>query len=389
MTARRVAVVAVAVVALAALLAAGGSRVMRAPVPLPPTVAVAAALGGSSDGFTRALAPRPFVFPDDHGPHPGFRTEWWYYTGNLQTAEGRHFGFQLTFFRIAMAAAVESRASAWASRYVYMSHFAVTDTAGRRFSAASRLGRDALGLVGAEARPFKVWVENWSAEGVDGEATRVRLRAVEGDVAIDLTLASAKPVVVQGEHGLDQKGEEPGNASYYYSLTRMTATGRVTIGGTAVEVSGLAWMDREWSTSSLGPDLVGWDWTAIQLDDGRELMFYRLRRADGSSSRFSKGSLVEADGSTRRLTVDDLTVEVRETWASPRDGTRYPSRWRLAVPSAGLDLDVVPRLADQELDLTVRYWEGAVVVDGHARDRPVRGVGYVELVGYADPNRRR
>jgi predicted secreted hydrolase len=134
---------------------------------------------------------------------------------------------------------------------------------------------------------------------------------------------------------------------------------------------------------------VGWDWTAIQLDDGRELMFYRLRRADGSSSRFSKGSLVEADGSTRRLTVDDLTVEVRETWASPRDGTRYPSRWRLAVPSAGLDLDVVPRLADQELDLTVRYWEGAVVVDGHARDRPVRGVGYVELVGYADPNRRR
>jgi predicted secreted hydrolase len=384
MTARRI-VTALVLVALAALIGVAAWRLMRAPAAQAPTLAVAEALGGSTDGFTRALAPRPFVFPDDHGPHAGFRTEWWYYTGNLESADGRHFGFQLTFFRTALAPAMERRASAWASRDVYMAHFAVTDTAGRRFSAASRLSRAALALAGAEADPFKVWVEDWSAEGVTGDAARVRLRAAEGDVAIDLTLASAKPVVLQGERGLDRKGEEPGNASYYYSLTRMPATGRVTVRGTAVEVSGLGWMDREWSTSSLGPDLVGWDWMAIQLDDGRDLMLYRLRRADGTAARFSGGSLVDADGTTRRLRSGEFTVDVRDTWPSPRDGTRYPSRWRLTVPAEELDLDVVPRLADQELNLAVRYWEGAVRLEGLARGRPVRGVGYVELVGYTRP----
>jgi predicted secreted hydrolase len=163
----------------------------------------------------------------------------------------------------------------------------------------------------------------------------------------------------------------------------MPAAGRVTVREAVFEVSGLAWMDREWSTSSLGAGLVGWDWMAIQLDDGRDLMLYRLRRADGSADRFSGGSLVEVDGSSRRLRLDDFTIDVSETWTSPRDGTRYPSRWRIAVPSEALDLDVVPRLADQELVLAVRYWEGAVRVEGHARGRPLAGVGYVELVGYA------
>jgi predicted secreted hydrolase len=383
MTGRATAGVALVIVALAAVLALGAYRLTRSPAPASPTVAVAEVLAGPADGFARALAPRPFVFPADHGPHPDFRTEWWYYTGNLQTAGGRHFGFQLTFFRIAVAPTMAPRDSAWASREAYMAHFALTDSAGQRFDAASRLSRAALGLAGARATPFRVWVEDWSAEGVGGEAVPVRLRAAQDDVAIDLTLASAKPIVLQGERGLDRKGEEPGNASYYYSLTRMPATGRVTLGGAAFAVTGLAWMDREWSTSSLGADLVGWDWMALQLDDGRDLMVYQLRRRDGTADRFSGGSLVDVDGASRRLGPGDFRIDVRETWPSPRDGTRYPSRWRLLVPAHGLDLEIAPRLADQELNLTVRYWEGAVQVRGRAHGTPLGGVGYVELVGYA------
>jgi predicted secreted hydrolase len=358
-------------------------RLIAPRTPVPATMAVGDALGGPTEGYERALAPRPFVFPADLGPHSEFRTEWWYYTGNLETADGRHFGFQLTFFRIALAPTMALRTSAWASREAYMAHFALTDTAGGRFSAASRLSRAALGLSGGQAQPFTVWVEDWSAEGVGGDAVPVRLRAAEGEIAIDLTLTAATPVVLHGERGLDRKGEEPGNASYYYSLTRMPARGRVTIRGAAFDVNGLAWMDREWSTSSLGAGLVGWDWMAIQLADGRDLMLYQLRRADGSADRFSSGSLVHFDGTSRRLGLEDFRIEVLETWSSPRDGTRYPSRWRVTVPTESLDLDIVPRLPDQELALAVRYWEGAVRVTGHARGQPIAGAGYVELVGYA------
>lgn len=385
----RAVTIAIVIFGVAVLLALGAWHLARAPAPSPPlTVAVEGELGeGSTQGFARALAPRPFVFPADHGPHPEFRTEWWYYTGNLRTATGRHFGFQLTFFRIAMAPAMAPRASAWGSRELYMAHFALTDTAARRFRSAGRLRRAALGLAGAQAQPFRVWVEDWLASGVAGDVVPVRLRAVEDDVGIDVTLDSVKPVVLQGERGLDRKGPEPGNASYYYSLTRMTAQGRINVGGTSFDVTGLAWMDREWSTSSLGAGLVGWDWFALQLDDGRDLMLYQLRRADGSPDRFSGGSLVAADGSSRPLGVDDFRIEALETWTSPRGATRYPSRWRVSLPRERLELEVTPRLPDQELAFVVRYWEGAVRVVGRADGHPLGGVGYVELVGYAHDTR--
>ncbi len=376
--------ITLAIVAVVLLLAVAARRLAHPPLPPSSTVAVREALAGeSTEGFARALSPRPFVFPADHGPHREFRTEWWYYTGNLRDATGRHFGFQLTFFRIALAPTMPSRASAWASREAYLAHFALTDTAGRRFTAASRSSRQALGLAGAEAEPFRVWVEDWSAEGVAGEATPVRLRAADGDVAIDLRLESAKPVVLQGDRGLDRKGPEPGNASYYYSLTRMATRGRIAVAGTSVDVTGLAWMDREWSTSALGADLVGWDWMALQLDDGQELMLYQLRHADGRADRFSAGGLIAADGSRRPLAAGDFRIEVLDTWSSPRDGTRYPSRWRVTVPREALEVEITPTLGDQELTLPVRYWEGAVRVRGRIGGRPAGGVGYVELVGYA------
>ena len=353
------------------------------------TLAVSAALGpGDLAGFARALGPRPFSFPDDHGPHPEFRTEWWYYTGNLETAAGRHVGFQLTFFRTALAppeaGGAAARASAWATSQLYLAHFAVTDTAGGRFAAASRLSREALGLAGAGARPFHVWVEDWSAEGGTADGFPVRLRAADGDVAIDLVLERGKPLVLQGDRGWSAKGEEPGNASYYYSFTRMPARGTVRLGAASLEVSGLAWMDREWSTSALGRDLAGWDWLALQLDDGRDLMVYQLRRRDGSPDSHSAGTIIAADGGTQRLVREDVALEVLDHWTSPASRVRYPARWRLTIPRADLSLQITPRLAGQELIVGTRYWEGAVRVEGKAGAQPISGRGYVELVGYGE-----
>jgi predicted secreted hydrolase len=349
--------------------------------PIRATVAVREALAEDRAGFARALAPRPLSFPADHGPHPDFRTEWWYYTGNLRTPTGRHVGFQLTFFRVALAPAEAPRASAWATRQLYVAHFAVTDTAGGRFHAASRASRAALGLAGAQAAPFRVWVESWSVQDEDGAT---RLRAQEGDVAIDLAVSPAKPVVLQGDRGLSQKGPEPGNASLYYSFTRMPANGTVRLGAETLEVAGEAWMDREWSTSALGAGVAGWDWFAVQLDDGRELMVYLLRRRDGTPDPLSAGTLVAADGTARRLEAADARIETLGHWTSPHSGVRYPARWRLSVPSAELRLEIEPRLADQELRVGTRYWEGAVTVTGSSGGRAIGGQGYVELVGYGE-----
>ena len=365
--------VTLAVVAAAAAFALWPSSPRH---PIQATVAVREALAEDRAGFARAPAPRPLVFPEDHGPHPDFRTEWWYYTGNLKTAAGRHVGFQLTFFRVALSPNEELRESAWAMRQLYVAHFAVTDTAGGRFHAASRSSRAALGLAGAQAAPFRVWVESWSAEGERGAT---RLRAQEGDVAIDLSVSPSKPVVLQGDRGLSRKGPEPGNASLYYSFTRMPARGTVRLGGETLEVSGEAWMDREWSTSALSAGVEGWDWFAVQFDDGRELMFYLLRRRDGTVDPFSAGTLVAADGTARRLEAADVRIETLAHWTSPRSGVRYPARWRLSVPSAELRLEIEPRLADQELRVGPRYWEGAVGVAGSRA-----GQGYVELVGYGE-----
>lgn len=356
------------------------------------TLAVREALGESGAGFARALAPRPLSFPVDHGPHPDFRTEWWYYTGNLHTPAGRHFGFELTFFRVGLAppaianssASTGARTSAWATRQLFVAHFAVTDTAGRRFYATSRASREALGLAGAQARPFRVWVEDWSVAGEPPSALPMRLRAAHGEVALDLTLSTAKPVVLQGDRGLSRKGVEPGNASYYYSFTRMPARGVVRVGGESFGVEGLAWMDREWGTSALGPGLVGWDWFALQLGDGRDLMFYLLRGRDGGPGAFSGGSLVAADGTVRRLGAGDVAIETLAHWTSPRSGARYPARWRLTLASENLKLELDPRLPDQELVVGTRYWEGAVAVAGSAADRRIAGQGYVELVGYGE-----
>ncbi len=339
-------------------------------------------------GFARADRPRVFEFPADHGPHPEFRHEWWYYTGNLRARDGRAFGFQLTFFRNALRPGASSVESDWATNQAFMAHFALTDVVAGRFFAFERFDRGAVGLAGARAEPFQVHVSDWVVESVwDHEAGRpvppVRLRAAQDGVVLDLVLESAKPPVLQGDEGLSQKGPEPGNASYYYSLTRLAARGAVAVQDEPVEVEGWAWLDREWGTSALGPELEGWDWFSIQLDDLTELMVYRLRRHDGETDPLSRGSFVHADGTTVGLGADDLVLVATGRWRSPRGGT-YPSAWLLQVPRLDLELRVQPVLADQEVDLSFRYWEGAVTVTGRRGAEPVAGHGYVELTGYAE-----
>ena len=343
--------------------------------------------GGSPEGFLRATGPRTFIFPADHGSHPGYRTEWWYFTGNLSAADGRHYGYQLTFFRVALVPEPVPRKSRWGAHEVYMAHFALTDVAGKRFYHAERLSRGALGMAGSGGDPLKVWLEDWLAEAEAPDPLALRLHARDGTVAIDLAIRAVKPPVLNGDRGLSRKGAEPGNASYYYSLPRLATSGTIRIGQETTSVTGLTWMDREWGTSALGKELVGWDWFALHLDDGRDFMVYLLRKQDGTANPLDSATLVARDGTARHLSGKQVQVQVTGSWQSPVSRVRYPSRWRVQVPGEHLDLEIVPRLAGQELLGTVRYWEGAVQVEGRGGGSP-GGTGYVELTGYEAPGAR-
>ena len=348
---------------------------------------IAAASGAT--GFARVEGPRLLVFPADHGPHNDFQTEWWYYTGNVQTSDGRHFGYQLTFFRRALVPPAERRprSSDWATDQVYMAHFALTDVAGKRFQTFERFERGAAGLAGAQASPFDVWLDDWSVEQV--EPNTYRLRASQGDLALDLQLQDRKGPVFQGDQGYSQKGPDPGNASYYYSLTWPETSGTVRVGEAVYQVNGSSWMDHEWSTSYLTGNQIGWDWFALQLGDapsgegGSELMMFQIRKADGSVDPFASGTLVAPDGTTRRLSHDDFQIAVGATWRSPRSGATYPAAWTIKIPSADFSLDIKPYLADQELNLSFTYWEGAVQISGEHGSHAVSGNGYIEMTGYA------
>ena len=325
--------------------------------------------------FEKATVPRPFLFPEDAGPHPRFRSEWWYYTGNLETADRRQFGYQLTIFRQALTGtAVQSR-SKWRTNQLYMGHFAVTDVRNDRFHSSSRMARGAVGLAGAHAIPYRVWLEDWE---ISGSYRLPRIRAKEDTVAIDLALESKKAEVFQGEQGLSVKSAGVGNASYYYSQTRLETTGTVAIDGRTFPVSGLSWLDHEWSTSSLGKGEIGWDWFSLQLDDGREMMLYGIRKKDGTYSSFSSGSLILADGEKVPLTRKEFRIAVLDFWTSPQTRIRYPSRWKIAIAKADLEMEITPLVANQEHRHNFVYWEGAV----SARGRNAAGKGYAELVGY-------
>lgn len=353
--------------------------------PISASLDVAEAMGGDTTGYHRATTVRPFSFPVDFGEHPEYKTEWWYFTGNLETSNQRHFGYELTIFRFALSPSKEgdlSRASEWAANQLYMGHFALADIHTETFHRFERFSRGAAKLAGARASPPHVWLEDWSMESSSDSLFPLRIRAQQDEVAIDFTLEQAKPMVLQGEQGLDKKGPEPGNASYYYSFTRLPTTGSITLGDESFAVEGLSWKDHEWSTSALGEDQVGWDWFALQLSNGMEIMYYQLRQRDGTPSAFTGGTVVLEDGGTLPLKQEDVVLDVLDTWESPHSQAVYPARWRFQIPSRDLDLEIVPYMADQELDAIVRYWEGAVYFNGTLGDEAISGSGYVELTGY-------
>jgi len=343
-----------------------------------PAVRVDQAMGAQPDpGFERAVEPREFEFPRDHGAHPGFATEWWYLTGNLHSENGRRFGYQLTLFRIGLRPGEAAQDSDWRSNQIYMGHFAISDIAGGRHYSAERFARAAAGLAGARAAPFEVWLGPWSMRA-DSGLFPLSVEARQGDMAVSLQLQSGdKPLLLQGDRGLSRKSATPGNASYYYSFTRLPTHGELRVGGSAYRVQGDSWMDREWSSSALDSDQAGWDWFALQLEDGRELMFYRLRDRQGGMHAYSRGNLVDNDGSAHSLMPGQVKLTPLRYWQAG-DGTRYPVEWRLQVTDYRLDLEVRALLDDQLMDHSVQYWEGAVDVSGSHR-----GQGYMELSGYA------
>lgn len=339
----------------------------------------------AAGNFARADGPRAFDFPADYGPHEDFQTEWWYYTGSLADEQGRRFGYQLTFFRRALAAPDElpARESEWAAGQVYLAHFTLSDIQNNRFQYWEETSRGAAGLAGAQADPlFSVWLYDWRVLQT-GERTFSLSAAKEGMV-LELDLEDAKGPVLHGQQGYSQKGEGQGNASYYISQTRLVTRGRLQMDGEVYQVSGTSWMDHEFSTSALSGQQVGWDWFSIQLDDGREVLVYTIRNADGSLDPHSYGSLILEDGSLLPLTSRDFSIEPTGEWTSPHSGAVYPSGWRVNIHGQEIELQITPLIQDQELVVSYTYWEGAVEIQGTWRGRPVTGRGYTELTGYAE-----
>ena len=342
--------------------------------------------------FAQAVAAAPewkqaapgykFSFPRDHASHPDYKIEWWYYTGNLKAADGRRFGYQVTFFRVGIDH-TPANPSRWAIRDLFKTHLAVSDAAGQRYRFSEKLSRGGPGLAGARTDHYYVWNDAWTASLTGG---RHVLKAPGHDAGIDLLLDEGKPPIVHGLNGISQKGAQAGNASHYYSLTRMPTSGTLTIDGERVTVSGESWMDHEFGTSFLEPEQRGWDWLSIQLSDARELMLYQLRRADGTRDPRSSGTIVDRDGRSTHLANDDFTLTPGRRQFTSKNGTAYPIQWTVSIPSQRIELTVTTPLDDQELSLVrstgIAYWEGIIDVAGKTGGGPVTGSGYLEMTGY-------
>lgn len=344
--------------------------------------AIAVSYAGGDSPFEQAVPGRSFDFPADHGKHPQFQTEWWYFTGNLASDSERQWGFQLTFFRrrLGTGAAAEST---WTVQDLYPAHFALTDVKNGRFFHTDIISREGPGLAHAAEDRLDVKVKDWSAQQ---QGDRIRIVARKDGFALDLTLETKKPIVLHGDRGYSRKGDNETQASYYYSLTRLQANGTIEFDATPYSVTGLAWMDHEFGSSLLSEGQAGWDWFSLQLDDGAELMAFHLRRRDGDFEQ-PFGSLVHPDGIVVPLSGSDVIIRPVATWTSPRSKAVYPAGWTVEIPRERIFLRVSPVVADQEINAEkstgITYWEGAVAVEGSKDGKSVTGRGYVELTGYA------
>jgi predicted secreted hydrolase len=369
-----------------ACLACAAAAPAAPPASSSPAAPPAPAVLTDRDGFRLAVASYEFVFPFDHAAHPTFRTEWWYYTGHLE-AGTRSFGYELTFFRVGVPATDPADSgSAWRAHQLLFRHVALTDEQGNHFLFDDRGERDALDLAGADSTRYLVWVGDDYA-GLEPDRRTHRLVAKPEAFTLDLHLTPEKPPVVHGENGVSRKAEGQGNASHYYSFTRLRTRGRLRLGRDTLAVDGLSWMDHEFASNHLGDTHAGWDWFSVQLADGRDLMLYRLRLKDGGLEPFSSGTLVDSSGGARHIRYDEFDTGPTGEWVSPHTGAHYPSGWIVRLPGLGLELHLTPSVLDQELVARsmggLAYWEGSVRVTGTSKGRPVTGQGYVELTGYA------
>jgi predicted secreted hydrolase len=357
---------------------------------LPIFIALPATTAETGD-YLAVTGPCDLEFPRDHGAHPGYRTEWWYYTGNLRSENGNQYGFQLTFFRSQISPPGAERkwprpASAWRTSQVYLAHAAVTDIAGKQHLDAEDVARAALEMAGVNqsAEQTKIYLKNWSAR-IDADVHVLKVDAA--DFSYALNFKPAKPAVLHGDRGYSLKGTTPERASCYYSFTRLEGQGRISIAGNTVAVSGSAWMDHEFSTALLEPGITGWDWFSLQLSDSTEIMVFLLRTETGGLHPASSGTYINADGITYSIANAEISVEVLDTWRSKQSAARYPAGWRMQIAPLSIDVKITSNLHDQEMRTTgstgVTYWEGSVSIEGTKDKLPVEGDGYVELTGYA------
>ena len=336
--------------------------------------------------WKQAVGPWKWSFPRDHGSHPDFRTEWWYFTGNLSDPLARRFGYQLTFFRQGVVFKAKDSTNPWSVRDLFPAHFALTDGSGGRFAYAERLCRGGPGLAGAAQNHMDVWLLNWSARMKEDT---IQIEAKDRAMELSLELTPRKPMVFHGRNGLSKKGPEEGQASYYFSYTDLGTTGWIKTPTlpSPLLVKGRSWLDHEFGSNQLASNQVGWDWFSLYLSNGQDLMIYFLRRSDGSIEPTSSGTLVNSDGRTTNLNLSEMSVEVLDRWKSPKTEGKYPNRWKIEIPVAGIKLVINPLLADQELvtegSTGVVYWEGAVDGKGRSRGQEVTCEGYVEMTGYA------
>lgn len=355
--------------------------------------AITSGIADEPTGYLSVTGPCNLEFPKDHGPHRGYRTEWWYYTGNLQDASGKHYGFQLTFFRSQISPSGDRQkwprpASAWRTQQVYLAHSAISDISQKQHLQAELVSRAALNLAGAKqaADATTIFVKNWSAQI---NPDRHLLKVQTDGFAYEMVLTPEKPPVMHGIAGYSRKGSAADRASCYYSFSRLNTKGKLSIGENVIEVKGSAWMDHEYGTDMLGPGLKGWDWFSLQLSDRTEVMAYVLKTERGGIGPLTSATVIESKGQNRQLSNNEFSVTALNTWKSPNSKAVYPAGWRLQIFPGLFDLTIRPRLADQEMltygSTGTIYWEGSVSVAGTKAGKPVTGKGYVELTGYAGP----
>lgn len=335
--------------------------------------------------YELALPGYKYKFPQDHFSHESYKTEWWYYTGHLESEDHHQFGYELTFFRSGIAIEDGVKSGPWQMKDAYMAHFAVSDLSGKQFFHEERTSRAGLSAAGAESSRFHVWLQNWSVSPA-GPNTH-QLAARSKNCSISLHLAQGKPAVLHGENGVSQKASCVGCASHYYSLTRMPTDGEISIAGRKFKVRGQSWMDHEFGSNQLAADQVGWDWFSIQLDDGSEIMLYLMRLKNGSYDPHSSGTYILKDGKSEHLKLSDYQITSSGAWTSPHTGGRYPTHFDVRIPKRNLELQIDSLLNDQELASSekqgISYWEGACRVSGRLDGKPVAGQAYVEMTGYA------